>query len=63
VINRGDVGQYGTMFKIVYETTKTFTNKKSCFVTNGTSDGRVNAQGIFPDISSYTVSFVFYVVL
>ena len=63
VINRGDVGQYGTMFKIVYETTKTYTNQKSCFVINGTSDGTVKAQGIFPDISSYIVSFVFPQVL
>ena len=59
MINRGDVDQYGTMFKIVYETTKTYTNKKSCFVINGTSDGRVKSQGIFPDISSYIVSFIF----
>ena len=58
LINRGDVGQYGTMFQIVYVTTKTYTNKKTCFAINGTSDGKVMAQGVFPDISSYIVSFM-----
>jgi len=56
VINRGDVGNYGTMFKIVFETTKTYTNQRSCFVINGTSDGKVTPQGVFPDLSNYIVS-------
>jgi len=58
VLNRRDVGQYGMMFQNVYVTTKEVTNQKICFVQNGTSDGKVTAQGIFPDISSYTVSVI-----
>ena len=56
IINRGDVGQYGAMYKIVFETTKEYMNKRTCFAINGSSDGRVMPQGIFPDISQYTVS-------
>ena len=56
VINRGDVGRYGTMFKIVFETTKTFTNRRACFVINGTFEGKVMPQGVFPDLKDYNVS-------
>ena len=55
IINRGDVGQYGAVFKIVFETTKEVMNKKTCFAVNGSSDGRVTPQGIFPNMSNFIV--------
>ena len=55
IINRGDVNQYGAIFKIVFETTKEYTNKRTCFGVNGTSDVKVMAQEIFPDMSNFSV--------
>ena len=55
IVNRGDVGEYGTMYKIVFETTKEYTNKRTCFTINGYSDAKVMPQGIFPDMGQYTV--------
>ena len=56
VINRGDLGEHGVVFKIVFETTREYMNRRSCFVVNGTSDGPVMAQGVFPDMTNYTVT-------
>jgi len=56
MINRGDLGSYGTMFEIVFETTKTYTNRRVCFEIEGISDERVTPQGIFPDLKEYNVS-------
>ena len=55
IVNRGDVGQYGAVYKIVYETTKEYMNKRTCFAINGSSDAKVMPQGIFPDMGQYTV--------
>ena len=55
IVNRGDVGQYGAVYKIVFETTKEYTNKRNCFAINGSSDAKVMPQGIFPDMGQYTV--------
>jgi len=58
VINRGDVGDYGTFFKIVFETTKTFTNQRVCFEIEGIRDDKVTPQGVFPDLKEYNVSVI-----
>ena len=55
IVNRGDVGQYGAVFKIVFETTNEHMNKRTCFAINGSSDGKVTPQGIFPDMSKFIV--------
>ena len=55
IINRGDVGQYGAVYKIVFETTKEYMNMRTCFAINGSSDGKVMPQGMFPDMSDYKV--------
>ena len=55
IVNRGDVGQYGAVFKIVFETTNEYMNKRTCFAINGSSDGKVMPQGIFPDMSKFRV--------
>ncbi len=49
-------GTYGTMYKIVPETTKDFTNKMTCFKIPGVSGGEVLPQTILPNTSLYTVS-------
>ena len=56
VLNRADVGTYGTMFKTVPETTKSYTNKMVCFKIPGVNGGSVTAQGILPDLTLYNVS-------
>ena len=55
IVNRGDVGQYGAVFKIVFETTSEHLNKRTCFAINGSSDDKVTPQGIFPDMSKFIV--------
>ena len=54
-INRGDISQYGATFMIIFETTKEYTNQRTCIGGNGTSDFKVTPQGVFPDMSNYTV--------
>lgn len=56
VLNRADMGTYGTMFKTVPETTKSYTNKMVCFKIPGVDGGSVTAQGILPDPTLYNVS-------
>ena len=56
VVNRGDMGANGTMFKIVPETTQDYANRMTCFKIPGTSDGPVTAQGVLPDATQYKVS-------
>ena len=56
VVNIGDVGQYGAVYKIVFEMTSEHMNKRMCFAINGSSDGKVMPQGIFPDMSKFIVS-------
>ena len=56
VVNRPDMGDYGTMFKIVPYTTQKFTNKITCFKVPGSKDAKVTAQGVLPNISLYDVS-------
>ncbi len=55
VLNRGDMSSYGTMFKIVPETTQDFVNRMTCFKIPGTEGATVTAQGILPDVSEYKV--------
>lgn len=55
IINRGDVNQYGTVFKIVFETTKEYMNRRACFAIHGSSDNKVMPQGVFPDMNGYQV--------
>ena len=55
IINRGDLGQYGAVYQIVFVTTKEYLNRRTCFAANGSSDYKVMPQGIFPDMGQYTV--------
>ena len=55
VVNRADIGTYGTVFKTVPETTKTFANRMTCFKIPGAADAKVSAQGILPDLTDYNV--------
>ena len=55
IINRGDLGEYGAVFKIIFVTTKEYMNKRTCFAFNGSSDYKVTPQGIFPDITQFSV--------
>ena len=59
MINRKDVGSYGTVFKIVPETTQDFANRMTCFKVPGASDAKVAAQGILPDLSNYNVKLLY----
>ena len=56
VVNRPDMGDYGTMFKIVPYTTQNFVNKITCFKVPGSKDAKVTAQGVLPNVSLYNVS-------
>ena len=56
VVNRADMGDAGTMFKIVPYTTKTITNKLTCFKIPGDKDAKVMAQSVLPDVTQYSVS-------
>ena len=49
---------YGVQYKIVPETTETFTNRISCFQSNGTSDGAVSLQSIVPDMTDFEVTII-----
>ena len=55
IVNRGDMGDYGTVFKTVPETTKDFANRMTCFKIPGFKEAPVDAQGILPDLSLYKV--------
>ena len=54
--NLGAEGTYGTMYKIVPETTKDFANKKTCFKVPGMNGAEVMPQTILPNASLYSVS-------
>lgn len=56
MINRADMGTYGTMFKTVPETTYDFANKMTCFKIPGAKEASVTAQSVLPDLSNYVVS-------
>ena len=56
VVNRPDMGDFGTMFKIVPYTTQKFVNKITCFKVPGSKDAKVTAQGVLPDVTLYNVS-------
>ncbi len=55
MINRGDQGQFGTVYKIVYETTQQFANAKTCFAVPGGSGANVTPQGVLPNTTMYQV--------
>ncbi|KAL8220712.1 UNVERIFIED_CONTAM: hypothetical protein K2H54_053090 [Gekko kuhli] len=44
---------YGTMFKLTPETTEKEVNTKKCFQLNGTKEGRVEPQSVFPNLKGY----------
>lgn len=60
IINRGDMGSYGTVFKTVPETTKDFANRMTCFKIPGAKEAPVDAQGILPNLTLYTVCAVIF---
>lgn len=55
MINRADIGSYGTVFKTVPETTQDFANRMTCFKVPGSQDAKVTAQGLLPDPTNYIV--------
>ncbi len=55
ILNLGDQGDNGTMFKIIPETTKEYVNVKTCVQLPGISVAPVNPQGVLPDMSMYKV--------
>ena len=57
-MQRGDVGNYGASYKIVFMTNYQVTNQLSCFRMNGSSDFRIKTQTIFPDTTNMNVSLV-----
>ena len=56
VINRPDIGDFGTMFKIVPYTTQNFANQMTCFKVPGEKEAKVTAQGVLPDVSLFNKS-------
>ncbi|XP_060113487.1 digestive cysteine proteinase 2-like [Heteronotia binoei] len=44
---------FGTMFKLTPETTEKEVNTKKCFQLNGTKEGRVEPQTVFPNMEGY----------
>ena len=63
VYNMGELGTYGTMYKMVPVTTKEFSNKNVFFKIPGTNGAAVVPQGIPPDMSNVQVidSLVYYI--
>ena len=51
----GELGDYGTMYKMVPETTKDFINRNVCFKVPGSAGAAVVPQGILPDMSNFQV--------
>ena len=60
MVNRPDIGSYGTMFKTVPETTNDFTNQMTCFKIPGFANAEVTAQGILPNLTNYMVPLITY---
>ena len=52
---RGDMGKYGTMYKIVPVTMNSTYNKMTCFKVPGYEEAPVTAVSVLPDISMYNV--------
>lgn len=50
---RTDIGEFGTLFKIVPMTDEHLDNTIRCFQTNGTQDAPVQAQSILPDLAEF----------
>ena len=49
-------GQYGTLYKIVPETTGSdHYNVMTCFAIHGMSSAPLSVQSVLPDLSQYTV--------
>ena len=59
----GELGTYGTMYKMVLVTTKEFSNKNVCFKIPRSDGAAVVPQGILPDMSNIQVmnSLVYYI--
>ncbi len=55
ILNLGNQGGDGTMYKIIPETTKEHVNVKTCIQLPGISVAPVNPQGVLPDTSMYKV--------
>nr|XP_056702814.1 digestive cysteine proteinase 2-like [Euleptes europaea] len=49
----GCMEPYGTLFKLTPETTEKEVNTKKCFQLNGTKEGRVQPQTVFPKMKGY----------
>jgi len=52
---RGDLGEYGLMAKIIPVTTETQLNKIDCFKVDGGEDMRIQPQSVLPDISEFSL--------
>ena len=51
------MGDHGTMFKMVPETTYEFTNRVTCFKIDGADGAAVMAQPALPDPAQYKVGY------
>ncbi|XP_033013777.1 digestive cysteine proteinase 1-like [Lacerta agilis] len=49
----GSTKPYGTMFKLTPQTTEDIVNAEKCFQLNGTKDGPVKPQGVFPSFKGF----------
>ena len=58
VLSRGDMGDHGTMFKMVPETTYEFANRVTCFKIDGADGAAVMAQPALPDPTQYKVGYI-----
>lgn len=48
-------GDFGVSLKIAPVTTDSFTNKDTCLQVNGTSENRIEVQGILPDAKNFSL--------
>jgi len=51
---RGDIGEFGTTFKIVPMTNEVVVNAINCFQANGSADAKVEPQSLLPDLTGFT---------
>lgn len=55
MVYRGDVGQYGTLYKSVPVTMNDTYNVPTCYALAGDKDTPVVPQVVFPDVTLYQV--------
>lgn len=51
----GAVKPYGASYKITPETTESETNVLKCFLINGTKEGPIEPQNVFPNMEGFKV--------